>query len=476
MGKIIALTPYLRHVAGLAFYTCFFINVLLLSQAQANRDPLKNANEIHEYALENGLKLLVRPNHRAPVAIVQVWYRVGSSYEYNGITGVSHVLEHLMFKGTHQRPSGEFEKILAENGAENNAFTSKDYTAYYELIASDRIAIALELEAERMRDLLLNESEFQRERNVVKEERRWRTEDKATALAYEQFIATAYMNSPYRSPVIGWMSDLNHLTLNDVRQWYQCWYAPNNATIVVVGDVQPLEVFKLVKRYFSHFEKSDIQAPKPQQETLHRGMRHSILKAPAQIPYLLMGYKVPSIKHAKETWEPYAFEVLASVLDGGDSARLSRELIRGSEVASSAFAQYSGYGRFDELFVLGGTPAKGYDVKDLRKAIESQLSIIKNEGISSEELQRIKAQVLAEEIYLRDSIAHQAYVIGSLESVGLDYRLADQYVQNIAKVTQKQVQEIAQKYFNDDALTMIELDPQPIDSKQSKRPTPFFIR
>ncbi|MBL4762510.1 MAG: insulinase family protein [Gammaproteobacteria bacterium] len=195
------------------------------------------------------MKIIVREDHRAPVVVSQVWYKVGASYEHDGITGVSHVLEHMMFKGTDNLKPGEFSEIISANGGRENAFTGRDYTAYFQRIASDRLEICLKLEADRMRNLVLTEAEFAKEIEVVKEERRMRTEDNPNALTYERFIAAAFLNNPYRNPVIGWMQDLDSLTVEDARQWYKRWYTPNNATLVVVGDVKAQDVFKLAKKY-----------------------------------------------------------------------------------------------------------------------------------------------------------------------------------------------------------------------------------
>lgn len=429
----------------------------------------KEAAPVHEFKLDNGLKVLVKQDKRAPIVVKQLWYKVGSSYEPNGLTGMSHLLEHMMFKGTQKHPTGEFNRIIAENGAEDNAFTSQDYTAYYQVIAADRLEVAFELEADRMRNLTLPPEEFKKEREVVKEERRLRTEDKPTALTHEQFEAVAFLNSPYKNPVIGWMGDLDSMTVDDLRAWYQRWYAPNNATLVVVGDVDPAKVEELAKKYYGPIQPTpDIVPPKPQPEVEQRGLRTIKVKAPAELPYLIMGYKVPAVVNAPAKWEPYALEVLASILDGGDSARFAKELVRGKEVAASANAWYNGFGRLPDLFNLSGTPAKGKTVEELKAALLEQVEKVRREPVSAEELERVKAQVVAGEIYERDSQRHQATVLGSLETVGLGYKLADEYVDNILAVTPQQVQEVAQKYLVEDRLTIAELDPQPIDPNKPK--------
>ncbi|WMP16286.1 M16 family metallopeptidase [Thiothrix lacustris] len=431
---------------------------------------------VHEYKLDNGLKVLVKQDKRAPIAVMQLWYKVGSSYESNGLTGLSHVVEHMMFKGTTKHPTGEFNRIIAENGAEDNAFTAQDYTAYYQVIAAERLEVAMELESDRVRGLTLPPGEFRKEVEVVKEERRWRTEDKPTALTYEQFTAVAFLSSPYHNPTIGWMADLNAMKVEDLRAWYERWYAPNNATLVVVGDVDPANVYELAKKYYGPLKPTEnIPVPKPQTEVVQKGLRTIKVKAPAELPYLMMGYKVPGMINANQKWEPYALDVLASILDGGNSSRLAKELIRGKEIASEASASYSGDGRLPDLFILSGMPTKGEKLETVKTALLEQVANLQKEPVSADELERVKAQVIAGEIYQRDSQQHQATLLGALESVGLGYKLADEYVDNILAVTPEQIQAVAKKYLVEDGLTIAELDPQPIDPNKPKN-APRFVR
>jgi zinc protease len=420
------------------------------------------AGPTHEFVLDNGLKVIVREDHRAPVATVQVWYRVGSSHEPDGSTGISHVLEHMMFKGTPNYGPGEYSRILSANGAEENAFTSRDYTGYYATLASDRIELAMELEADRMRHLLLLPEEFAKELEVVKEERRLRTEDRPTALTYEQFSAVAYRVLPYRNPVIGWMSDLEQMTVDDLRAWYSRWYAPNNAILVVAGAVDPKQVLALAKRHFGPLQSQEPPVVRHPREPEARGATRVTVRAPARQPYLLMGYKTPVVGQAEEPWEPYALEVLASVLDGGDSARFSARLVRGSEVASSAGAGYSAYGRLPGMFLVDGTPAEGQDMAVLEAALRAELERIKNEGVTPAELERVITQLVAGKVYERDSIMAQAMRIGSLETLGLGWRVADEEVERIRAVTPEQVQAVARKYLDDKRLTVAVLDPLPM--------------
>lgn len=416
-----------------------------------------------EYKLDNGMKILVREDHRSPVVVSQIWYKVGSSYEHNGATGLSHVLEHLMFKGTKKYGPNEFSRIIAENGGRENAFTGQDYTAYFQQLEKSRLPIALELEADRMRNLVFDPEETRKEIQVVMEERRMRTEDKPISLTYERFLATAYVNSPYHHPIIGWMQDLEAMQVEDLQAWYDYWYAPNNATLVVVGDVDPEQVLALAKQHFGPIPARKQPQIKPQREVEHLGLRRIAVQAPAQLPHLIMGYKVPSVSTAKEDWEPYALEVLAYVLDGGNSARFSSNLIRGEEIASGLSAGYDPYGRLDELFTINGTPAQGHSVSLLESAIRNELEKVQKEPVSKEELERVKAQVMAAKVYEKDSIFYQAMQMGQLETVGLDWKLMDEYVNRIRKVTPEQVMKVARKYFSDDRLTVAELKPQPLD-------------
>jgi zinc protease len=424
------------------------------------------ASDVHERVLDNGLKVLVKPDHRAPIVTSQVWYRVGSSYEHGGSTGISHVLEHMMFKGTEKLAPGEFSRIIAENGGDENAFTGRDYTAYFQNLAKDRLEVAFELEAERMRNLTLPEEEFLKELEVVKEERRLRTEDDPESLTFEELNAAAYSALPYRIPVIGWPGDLDQLEVGDLRDWYRTWYAPNNATLVVVGDIDPEAVFALAQKHFGPLESEQLPKPKPRSEPPQRGEKRILVKAPAKEPYLILGYKATALGRGEAEWEPYALEMLASVLDGGASARFSRDLIRGSRVAASAGADYSAFTRLPGMFLIDGTPAKGRTVEELEQALRTQVERVRNEPVAASELERIRAQLVAGKIYKQDSIYYQAMQLGSLETVGLGWPLADQYVEHLSRVTPEQIQVVARKYLTADNRTVARLEPQPMDGRQ----------
>lgn len=419
-------------------------------------------SNVYEQVFGNGLKLLVKEDHRSPVVVSQVWYKVGSSYEPGGITGISHMLEHMMFKGTKQYPAGEFSRIIAENGGQENAFTGSDYTAYFQTMEKSRLEISFKLEADRMRNLDLKAEELEKELQVVTEERRMRTDDQPRAKTQEQFNAMAFANSPYKNPVIGWPSDIANYKVEDLQAWYQQWYAPNNATLVVVGDVDSQQVAKLAEQYFAGLKPSEIKPVKPQAEIEQKGVRKQTVKAPAKLPYLMMGYKVPVLNTAKPEWEAYALEVLAGVLDGGNGARLPSRLVRGKQIAVSVGAGYDMTSRLPELFTLEATPAEGQTVFDLEYALKAEIYQLQSELISKDELQRIKAQVLANNVYQKDSNFYQAMQLGLLETVGIGWRKADEYVDQVNRVTAEQVREVARKYLIEDSLNVAYLDPQPI--------------
>jgi zinc protease len=418
------------------------------------------AGPTHEYRLTNGLKLIVKEDHRTPLVAFQVWYKIGSSYEPWGITGISHMLEHMMFKGTEKYPGNTFSTLMAGNGADQNASTGEDYTFYYQELPADKLPLNFSLEADRMHNLTLPPSEFKKEIEVVKEERRLRIDDNPQMLAFERFEAAAYISTNYHHPIIGWMNDLQHMTVGDARQWYKTWYAPNNATIVVVGDVQPEKILALTQKYFGAIPANPLPKLKPQQEVPSLGMRQVQVNTRAQLPWLLMGYNVPSLASSTNNQEAYALEVLAAVLDGGSSARLSTDLIHGASIATEASAYYELYSRLSTLLILSATPAQGHTLTEMQNALLAQIRRLQEQPITSAELARVRAQVTAHRIYSLDSLNRQAIEMGALESVGLSWQVADDYVKKIHTVTPEQVQAVARKYLNTDRLTVTYLQPK----------------
>ena len=424
-----------------------------------------------EHTLSNGMRIIVKADRRAPVVVSVLWYKVGSIDEVNGATGVAHVLEHMMFKGTRSLGPGEFSRRIAAAGGRDNAFTSKDYTGYFQTLHKSQLELAMRLEADRMSNLALNPDEFAREIKVVMEERRWRTEDRPRATLYERLMAAAFVAHPYRNPVVGWMSDLQNMRHEDAQAFYERWYAPNNALLVVVGDVVPSEVFALAQRHFGPIAAKKLPDRKPQDEPVQLGLRRLVVKAPAELPYVVMAYRAPKLGDPQGEWEPYALEMLANVLAGNGAARLPRILVREQRVADSASASYDAVGRGPGMFFLSGVPARGRSVAELEEALRRELKRIADDGVEEGELRRVKAQAVASHVYQRDSMFFQARQIGALEIAGLPHTTLDLQLEKLRQVTPAQVQEVARRYFGDDGLTVAHLDPQPLSGRRAPPPS-----
>ncbi len=424
--------------------------------------PLQAQANPFEQRLSNGLRILVKEDHRAPTVVHMVWYRAGSMDETNGTTGVAHLLEHMMFKGTPSTGAGEFSRLVAAAGGRDNAFTSKDFTAYFQQVPKQKLPQMLLLEADRMRHLTLDAKEFEQEIKVVMEERRLRTDDQPQALLVEQMGAVAFQAHPYRVPVIGWMNDLESMTVQDARDWYERWYVPNNAFVVIVGDVEHQEVFKLAEQAYGGLAARPLPARKPQSEPLQSGMRRLTVKAPADLPVLLMAYKVPVLRDIEKDVDPYALEMLSAILDGHDAARFSRSLIREQRLAVNAGVGYDATARGPGLFYLQGSPSKGKTRAELETGFRAEIERIAKDGVGADELARARAQLVANQIYKLDSMFAQAMEIGQLETSGLSYRQDKRLIEKLQAVTAEQVQAVTQKYFRDEQLTVAELDPQPL--------------
>jgi zinc protease len=423
-----------------------------------------------ETSLANGLRVIVKEDHRAPSVVTMVWYHIGAIDEKDGSSGLSHMLEHMMFKGTKRVPGGEFSRRVAEAGGRDNAFTSLDYTAYFQIVPKTALSEMLAMEADRMVNLQFDRKEFVSENRVVQEERRMRTDDNPQSLVHETLNSVAYQVSPYRRPIIGWMDDIEHMTWQDARDWYRQWYAPNNAYVVIVGDVDHQKVFREVQKAFGGIKPQLLPERKPQGEPPQKGMKRVVVKAPADLPYLAMSWKVPKLRNVDSDREPYALEVLAGVLDGNEAARLAKELVRGQKIAQSVGAGYDGTVRGEASFILDGQPAAGKTIAELEAALRAQLKRIQDEGVTAEELARIKTQIIAGQVYKRDSMMAQAMEIGGFEAAGFNWRDYDKLLDKLRSVTAEEVQAVAKKYFGDDTLTVAVLDPQPIDKAAAHRP------
>jgi len=412
-----------------------------------------------EHLLNNGLRIVVREDHRAPVVVAQIWYKVGSGKEPMGITGISHALEHMMFQGTPKLPGDGFAMLISEYGGNNNAFTSDDFTAYYEELDATNLPISFELEADRMQNLTLSKEAFDKEIQVVIEERRLRTDDNPQSLTWERFMAVAHDTGPYHHPVIGWQNDLDHMTVDDLRKWYQSWYVPNNATIIVVGDVKASAVFELVEKYFGAIASRATPEVKPFVPLKPLGEKRITVNLPAKLPYAIWGFDVPSLKTAENEKEAYALVVIDALLTGGESARMNRDLVRGAQIAAKVNTNYDLFKAFPTQFILTGIPAQKHTIKELEEKLMAQITRLKEESVAEEELQKTKNQLLAQEVFEKDSMSSQAILLGILETVGLSWKVADTFREKIQAVTAADIQQVAQKYFLPTQMTVAELVP-----------------
>ena len=414
--------------------------------------------------LPNGLKIIIREDSRAPVVVSQIWYRVGSVDEVNGWTGLSHALEHMMFKGTKKVPAGEYSRRISSLGGSDNAFTSHDQTVYYAKAAAVHLPEILALEADRMSNLNFSDTDFENEIKVIKEERRMRTDDQPTGVLYEALYANAFVANPVRTPIIGWMDDLDHLQAKQLRSWYWRWYTPNNATIVIVGDVKAEETLQTIRKQFGKIKPRPFPTRQLTVEPEQTGIKRVEVSAPSELPMIALAYKVPRLQNVDDK-EPYALSILSDVLDGHAASRLSKRLVREKHLATNVSAGYGGLQRGEALFVLSGVPAQGVSLAELEQALKAEIAEIAQNGVTQEELEVIHNQNDAYDIYEKDSMYAQAIGIGTLETNGFSYQDEERMKQNERKITSQDVRQAA-KSLTDSKLTVVTLKPLPLDSKQ----------
>lgn len=416
------------------------------------------ASSVAEYQLKNGLKILVKEDHRAPVAVIQLWYKVGSSYEVTGITGISHVLEHMLSKGTPRYPKNVFSKLIAANGGLKNATTAADFTFYYTEITPDKIPLIFELEADRMQHLIIQPEVLKRELHVIMEERRMRTDDNPLGTLRERLRATAFIASPYHHPVVGWPHDIENLTTDDLRHWYQQWYSPNNATLIVAGDVKTPEVIAAAQQYFGAVPARQTPALKPQMDLPALGMKSIVVHYPANSAALIAGYPTPALKTAANSWEPYALMLLSHILNSPQGL-LHHQLIKKQHLASSIELEYVPYSRLNNLLTFTITGAAAKDLPQLQQAFLTTIAHVQATLIADKLLTQAKKQLINNRIYQRDSLAQQARELGRLETVGLSWRVAEDFEKNIYAITPQQIQEVAKRYLVKHNLTLAILKP-----------------
>ncbi|MEQ1369023.1 pitrilysin family protein [Acinetobacter schindleri] len=441
------------------------IILICLSSSQIQAQTIeKSKSELtrstFETTLKNGLKVIIREDHRAPMVMTQIWYKVGSADESGNTLGISHVLEHMMFKGTSKVPNDEFTRISRIYGGSINAATFTNYTNYYQLYPKAYFPMALELEADRMSNLLLRQQDFEPEMKVVMEERRQRTEDNPRSRAFERFKWISYPTSHYRQPVIGHMKTLNNIQLNDVKQWYKTWYTPNNAILVIVGDVESEQALLQVQKYFADTPSRATPQRNDVLEFEHLGYRHMEINTDVQVPNLYMTWNVKSLASAINPQDAYALTIIRSLLDSGISSRLQDRLVRDRKLLTSVSVSYDPYNRGDSLFSISALPANGVSFEDAQKAIQTEVDALKTEDIPKHELERITTRFVSNLIYNQDSIAGQAKMIGNLEVNGLSYRLMDELPKYYENVSMSDIQRVANSYFIRENLSTLYLAPE----------------
>ncbi len=435
---------------------------------------------VTQFTLSNDLTVIVKPDRRAPTAVHMLWLRVGAMDEVDGSSGVAHVLEHMMFKGTPSVPAGEFSRRVAALGGRENAFTGKDYTGYYQQIPAAQLEEVMKLEADRFGHSQWTDEEFRKELEVVKEERRLRTEDNPRALLHEALNAAVFVASPYRRPIVGWMSDLDALTPADARAFYQRWYVPANAAVVVAGDVDVAQVRSLAEKYYGVLPTRAVPERKPRQEPQQVGIKRLAFKAPAEQAYVSLAFKVPALQSfsaSQENSDALALTVLAAVLDGYSGARLERALTQGEgRLADSVGADNGLWGRGPQLFMLEGVPAQGKTAAQVELALRDQVARIARDGVLATELARVKTQWVASEVYKLDSVFNQARELGSHWVQGLPLDADALVIERLRAITAEQVKDVAQRYFGEDQLTVAVLLPQPLDKARAPRTPPAGSR
>ena len=432
-----------------------FLAVLLLV-------PLCAAAGTVRHTLPNGLTLVVREDHRAPVVTVQLWYAVGSADEQPGKTGLSHALEHMMFKGTKSVPAGGYARRIAALGGRNNAYTSSTETVYYVSAAAHNLPEILKLEADRMANLNFSDRDFANEMKVIREERRERIEDNPTGRLYSELQEKAYAKPANRTDVIGRMADLHKLKAQDLRRWYRRWYAPNNAVLVVAGDVQADRVLAETEKQFGRIPKRPLPARQDIAEPAPKAAQ-SVITGPTKQPMFALAYRVPHLQKTDDTM-PYALDMLTNILDGHSAARFNKNLIRGKQIAMSAGSGYTLLSRQPQLFQIEAMPAAGVSTGSLKAAIEAEIADIAEHGVSEEELAQAKTTEEAAEVYGRDSLSTQAQLIGTLETAGFGYEAEAEIRRRLKAVTPAHIREAARLLLQSPQV-FVELRPQPETAK-----------
>lgn len=409
-----------------------------------------NFPDSHSFVLENGLQLVVIPNDKVPAVAHLVLYRAGSIDEPVGKSGISHMLEHMMFKETGELAVGEFSEIIAREGGEDNAFTSSDLTGYYQNISKEKLDLVMRMEADRMHRLVLTEEEFVKENNVVLEERNLRVDNKPAAVLREQMRAALFLNHPYGRPVIGWKHEIERLTLDDAKAFYKQYYSPENAIVVVSGDVVASEVLALTKQHYGAIPSrpSPVERTALPEEPEHQSARAVFHKdEKVNVPTWYRSYLAPGIND-HDIRDIFALITLDHILAGTDTSRLYQSMVVNNGIALSISSSYDYLNRGSGIFSISATPIEGVSFETIENMIEAHITEIKQKGITIEELERAKTALIASEIYARESLKHLAFLYGSFYAIAGDATLLDNWSGYIKKVTIDDVIKASNKVFN----------------------------
>lgn len=409
---------------------------------------MPRSKHIHERILDNGLELVMYENVRAPIVTFQVWYKVGSGYESGYQIGMSHFLEHMMFLGSKNKSMDGLFKKISEYGGMQNAFTSLDYTAYYETVNRGELVNCVRYEADRMHNLLFDKRAFNREKNIILEERRSTVENSPYSRSMEVFSAIAHLSSPYSHPILGSMENINSIELSGLQAWYKHWYVPNNAIVVVAGDIDTKKTQQLVSKYFGPINaKTSPVRPVLERATLPLGKRTVELSMPAGLPWIAIGFNVPVLNTAELKWEVYALSLIGGILAGSSSSRLGIALLNKKQLAIGVTYHYSLFSRLDNILYFTINPLTSSAIEKVQAIFSAEIDRLQDKLVSASELQRVRVQLIASRIYENDSITQQAFEIGSFLAVGLRPHDIDNAIKQINAITPHQLREVARKYL-----------------------------
>ena len=425
----------------------FRISVLLISISffSSVQSEIKFSDRVESYTLSNGLKVVLIEDKRSPSVVNSIWYKVGSSHEASGKTGISHVLEHMMFKGTKTLKPGEFSSIVKKMGGTENAFTSKDYTGYFQKIHTTDLERCIELESDRMKNLRLDENELRSEIEVVKEERRLRTDDNPVSKTFEKIMINAYGMNEYGIPIIGTMQNLGSISKNDLENWYKLHYQPKNAIVIIAGNFNADQVKGYIQKYYGRYEnnKSSI---KPNNKIEFSTKASFDVYDKVSKPIVFLSFKKPKFDKNRIR-ELYALDLFIEIMDGGYSSRLTKNLVDNQKVALDIFLSNDTYNQYPNLIIIGGTPRGKISPEELKLKILEQLSNESINSVTERELANAKARIKANNIYKFDSVFYQAMQVGMLETKDIGWENLDNYNSIIESISLNEVKESASKYF-----------------------------